>query len=342
MKALALTERGNPFEIIEVDEPEIRNEDELKIKIYGSGICGSELHEYQDPPKEKIDLPKILGHEYSGTIVDKGSRVKGLEIGDRVIAESSAGCEKCIYCRSGYTNLCPSREGISGSFTDYIVVPSRYVYKLPDNISLDLALLSEPLACVINGLEKTKIKQGDLVVVIGPGPLGILAAYLAVKSGTKVVLIGRSSSENRLKIAAELSIPHIINSDNTNAKKYIKKLDSFGADVVISCVGSAEVVNLGFELLKNGGSYTELGLFNRNQVSVDFEKIVSKEINVVGAVSHKPESWNQLLKLYESGLLDGLQKIITGEYQLSEWKKAFENLISRKDTKAVIYSRVYV
>jgi len=335
MKALALTKSGNPFEIVNIDEPEISNKSDVKIKIHGTGICGGDLTDYLNPPT--VNTSRILGHEYSGEIVDTGSEVNKLKAGDKVIAESSAGCEECIYCRTGYTNICPNRKGISGSYTDFIVVPSRYVYKLPKETSLDLALLSEPLACVINGIEKTKIRPGDLVVVIGPGPLGIMASYLAKLKGAKVFLVGRSSSQKRLDIAKNELNLNIINSDKVNLKQYINDLNHYGADVVFGCAGSSQVVNLGFDIVRKGGSYTELGLFGKNRVDVDFEKIVKKEIKVKGAVSHKPDSWNRLLKLYENGSINDLEKIITNKYHLANWKKAFENLKDRKDLKAVLY-----
>ncbi len=339
MKALAVTKNSDPFEIIDIEDPDIKNKNDIKIKIHGTGICGGEVHWYNNPPEDLGSFPKIIGHEYSGTIVEKGSNVKNLDIGDKVIAESSKGCEECIYCRTGYTNICPNRDSISGSFTDYIVVPERYVYKLPENVSLDLATLSEPLVCVINGFEKTNITHGDVVVVIGPGPLGLISAFLAKLNGARVIMVGRSSSSERLKIAEELSIPHVINSDNTDIKQYVENLDSFGADVVIGAAGSEEVVNTGFELLKKGGAYTELGLFHKERLNINFEAIVRKEIDVVGAVSHKPESWNTLLKLYKSNVLKDLEKIITGKYKLSNWEEAFENLINRKDAKAIIHTK---
>ncbi|RAK12510.1 L-iditol 2-dehydrogenase [Halanaerobium saccharolyticum] len=336
MKALALTKAGDPFEIIDVEEPEIRKDDQVKIKIHGTGVCGGDLSDYLNPPvlkKESI----ILGHEYSGEIVAVGSKVNNLNVGDRVIAESSAGCEKCIYCRDGYTNLCLDRKGISGSYTDYIVVPARYVYKLPEQISLDLATLSEPLACVINALEKTKIRPGDLVVVIGPGPLGIFTSYLARLKGARVFLVGRSSSKKRLEIAKDKLNLNIINSDKINVKKYISDLSKYGAETVFGCAGSEQVVNLAFDLVKKGGSYIELGLFNASSQNINFEKIVTKEIKVTGAVSHRPDSWDRLLKLYQSGVLKDLEKIITNKYPIKDWKTAFENLKAREDLKAVLY-----
>lgn len=336
MRALALTKNGNPFEIINIDEPQITKANQVKIKIHGTGICGGDLSDYLNPPSLNSSQ-LILGHEYSGEIVELGAKVTNFKIGDKVIAESSAGCEECFYCRNGYTNLCPDRKGISGSFTDYIVVPERYVYRLPAETSLDLAILSEPLACVLNGIEKTQLRAGDLTVVVGPGPLGILTAFLADLKGAAVILVGRSSSQKRLEIAQNKLNLEVINSDLVDPGEYIKKINSYGADVVFGCAGSEKIIDFALQILKKGGSYTELGLFHGSKITIDFEKIVKKELKVTGAVSHRPDSWNRLLKLYKRNDLNELSKIISSKYELKNWKTAFENLKERKDLKAVLY-----
>ena len=339
MEALSIMNAGErQFSFLDKPEPKPKPAQVL-IEIYGTTVCGTEVHAYEGHLKMPLKYPYSIGHEYSGVIVEMGEDVRDLKLGDRVIAESSAGCEACRYCRNGLTNLCTNRSSIAGSFTRFVAVDARYVYRLPDHISLRRATLSEPLACVINGLiDQSTIHAGDLVVIIGPGPIGLLAAILAEEMGAEVVLIGRSSSRVRLELASrQLELPHVIDTDAIDAVAFVRELDAMGADVVIDAAGGAAAVNLGFDLVRKGGAFIELALFNA-PAEVDFEKILFKQIRINGAVSHRPKSWQKLLQFYMQNRLRKAEQIISHEYPLEKWEEAFEVMVSREATKSLIIS----
>jgi L-iditol 2-dehydrogenase len=331
-------EPGN-IELRDIPEPTLES-DEVLIEIYGSGICGSDLHFYHNTWRmTPLKYPLFLGHEYAGTIIAVGNGVTEWKVGDRVTAETSAGCENCDYCRIGYTNICPNRYGIAGAFTNRLKVKARYVYKLPDNLDLQTATLIEPLACIVHGvIEDTPVLAGDVCAVIGPGPFGILAALVAQAQGATVVLIGRETSKMRLEVARDLGIKYVVNSSKEDPLKLIQKLtNGYGADVAFGCAGTGAAVEFGIEAVKKRGYYTELALFE-SRIELDFERVLFKEVKVTGAVAHRRPAWQRTIRLIEEEILPPqiLSKVITGVYPLSEWKTAFDSATNKQDVKVII------
>ena len=222
--------KGN-VELRDMPEP-TPGPDEVMIEVKAAGICGSDLHIFDEDIKLPIRPPVIIGHEFSGVIAEVGSSVTKWKPGDRVTSETSAHvCGECLPCRTGNYNVCAEKRLIgywfNGAFAKYCVVPSRLVHKLPDNVSFLAGALCEPLACCVNGvIEKTRILPGDVVVIAGPGPIGLLSLQIAKSQGATVVLCGLSQDEKRLKLGEELGADLIINVEEEEARlnKEIEKV----------------------------------------------------------------------------------------------------------------------
>lgn len=267
--------KGN-VELRDVQKPS-PGPDEVMIEVKAAGICGSDLHIFDEDIKLPIRPPVIIGHEFSGVIVEVGSSVTKWKPGDRVTSETSAHvCGECVPCRTGNYNVCAKKRLIgywfNGAFARYCVVPSRLVHKLPDNVSFLAGALCEPLACCVNGvIEKTRIRPSDIVVIAGPGPIGLLSLQIAKSQGASVILCGTSRDEKRLKLGEELGADLTVNVEEEDPWQAVSKITKgAGADIFIDCSGSPNAVRMGFQLVRRGGQYTQIGLTGR-PFSLDFE-----------------------------------------------------------------------
>jgi L-iditol 2-dehydrogenase len=340
MNALVKYRRGDGFvEIREVTEPE-PGPRQVKIEVRAAGICGSDIHILHDEINIPLRPPVIMGHEFSGVVVDKGSKVDdGVRIGDRVTAEPSGSiCGTCRYCRSEHYNLCPERR-ILGYSADGCFAPycnALLVHRLPENVSFEAASITELLACCIHGvIEQTGISAGDSVVVLGPGPLGLLASMVAVAEGGIVSLYGTERDRQRLNLAENLGIHRALIIDEEHIQESVADMtDGYGADVVLECSGSEAAASLGLELVRKRGKYTQMGLFGR-PITIDFEKIAFKEIRVGGFVSHRRPSWKRALSLMERGIIN-TEALVSHAFPLSGWHEAFTMVEEKSAVKAIL------
>lgn len=341
MKALLKKENGyGNMELVEIDEPTISS-DQVKIKVAYSGICGSDIHSYKGEYKN-IRPPVVLGHEFSGIVVDVGSNVKGIKVGDKVTSETTYYiCGTCDYCKSGDYNLCSNRKGIgtqvNGSFAEYVVTRKESVHILPDNVDLLSASITEPLACCVHAaLEKTNIEMGDVVLIFGPGPIGLLTAQIVKARGAFVVLAGMTRDIDRLKIALDLGIDKVVDIQQENLDEIVKNhTNGYGVDKVFECSGSIKAVNSGLKLLRKKGVMVQVGLFANSLNEIDQEKIIQKEISYIGSRSQKPSSWNIALYLLQTGKVN-TKAIISDIYDLKDWNKGFEKVMNAEGLKIVL------
>ncbi|AOQ22914.1 D-arabitol-phosphate dehydrogenase [Moorella thermoacetica] len=322
----------------EVSEP-VPGVGEIKVEVQAAGICGTDIHIYHD--RFRYNPPVVLGHEFSGVVVEVGEGVKNFQIGDRVTAEAPARiCGSCVYCRTGDYNLCSNRLGlgwgVNGCFAKYCVVEEKMAHKIPGNVSFKAGALCEPLACVIHGIELTGIRAGDVVVVAGPGPIGLLTLQAAKAEGARVIITGTSVDGERLQMAEQLGADYIINIEEKDLLNEVKSLTrGYGADVVLECSGNQASVNTCFEVIKKGGKYTQVGLFGK-PITLDFEKVATKELKVTGVQSQKWTAWERALKLLEAGKIK-LEPLVTGEYSMADWEAAFKAFESKQGLKTVMY-----
>jgi len=330
---------GN-LELLEVPEP-VPDNDLVKIKVVYSGICGSDMHTW-DGVYPGNRPPVILGHEFSGYVTEVGSKVNSVQPGDRVTSETTfSTCGVCKFCRRKEYNLCSTREGIgtqvNGSFADYVLAREESIHKLPDTVSLLSASLAEPLACAVHGcLERTAINSGDIVLIFGPGSLGLLSAMTLISKGAIVILAGITADKERLSLACELGVQRIVDQQIEDLHNVVMELtENTGAASIIECSGNINALNKALQLAAKQTDIVELGVFPKQYNEIDTSFFFSKEIRLVGSRTQKPSSWRTAINLMAQGNLIP-EKLVTGVFPLEEWQKAFQIVKDRGGIKTVI------
>ncbi len=328
------------MEIRDVPEPVAGNA-QVKIEIKATGICGSDLHIYHDDIAIPVNPPVVTGHEFSGIIAEVGEGVTEWKVGDRVVSETAYEfCGKCEHCMHGFYNLCNHRKVLgywfNGAFTKYTVVPAARVHWLPDNVGFVGGALMEPLACVTHAvLELTHITAGDVVLVTGPGAVGLLTMQVAKAQGATVIVTGTDLDLERLKIAEKLGADYCINVMQQNLLNEVNAVtNSQGADVILECSGSAKAVNDALLAVKKRGQFTQIGLFGK-PISIDFEKICFKEIKVTGSFGSRWSSWEKALQLAARGKVQ-LRPLVSDILPITEWERAFTMFEEKKGLKLVL------
>lgn len=311
--------------LLKIEEPELK-ENFLKVKVHAAGICGTDLHIISD--EYPYNAPVVLGHEYSGTVVEKGNEVTEFEIGDRIVSLTAAStCKQCEYCEKGLYMLCEDRKSIgsqvNGAFADCLYIPQDIAYKIPEGVSMDEAALSEPLACVVRCvMERSNIQSGDLVFVSGPGTIGLLSALVAIANGGSVVIAGTPKDEGRLKFAQSLN-PNIIDTVILSSEEDVELLkQTYKFDVAIECAGHEKSLDNCIHLLKKQGSLIQVGLFGK-KISFNSDLMLMKEITYTNGYASEPSSWEIALDLLEQKLIN-VKPLITHKIPLEKWEEAIE------------------
>lgn len=342
MKALTKVKPGyGNLELLELKEPQVRD-NLVKIKVEYSGICGSDIHSYKG--EYKVNVPVVLGHEFAGIVTDVGKDVTKVKVGDKVTSETTFKiCEECDFCKSKDYNLCPTRKGIGtqvdGSFAEYVLSREESVHLLPDNVSTLAASLTEPLACCVHAaLERTLVTKDDVVLVIGPGPMGLLLSQVAKSQGAYVILSGVSKDRKRLDLALELGVDLVVDSKTENLDKIVMgKTNGYGANKVFDCSGVVPAVNQGLNLIRKQGDFVQVGIFAEKYNKIDLESIVQREIRYIGSRSQKPSSWITSLKLLEEERIN-VEALVTKIVELENWKEALNAVLEGSEVKAIIKS----
>ncbi len=339
MKALVKTQHGEQsLAYMDVAEP-VTRPDEIKVKVHACGICGTDLHimhdEYASFP------PVVMGHEYSGIVAEVGEEVSDFKPGDRVVSLTSAiTCENCEYCFSGHRMMCPERRslgsGVNGGFGEYLTVPARLAFHLPDNVSLDAAALCEPLACVVRGvIERTTVKGGDLVFVSGAGIIGQFAAQVAGACGGIVVMAGMDVDAERLKLAKDLGAHATVNVQRTKPEDLVAEYTGGrGFDVAFECAGAAPSAATCLNVLRKMGRFTQLGLYGK-PVPFDCDLALYKELTLSNSFASERTSWERTLRLLEYQLIN-VEPLVGSRFTLDNWREAFARVEDKQDFKVLL------
>ena len=314
----------------------------MLIAVKACGICGTDIHVWHD--KFPYWPPVILGHEFAGEIVAAGAGVSLFKVGERVVGEPhTQACGHCYLCRTGNIQICPLKRspgwGIDGAFTKYLKMPERLLHRIPDSMSYDLAALVEPTANVVHDVvERARIDAGDFVVVLGPGPIGLLAALTARAAGARhVVMVGTPADEEiRLKKARELGFETVLNVAQANPVEVVRELTGgLGADLVIECSGAPPAIASTVDLIRKKGRICVIGLTGKDAIPFPWDKAAFKVCDVVFNLSTSYTSWDRTIHLIASGRLPAGQ-VITHKLPLSEWRIGFEGLDAQKELKVII------
>ena len=342
MKALMKTKKGvGNFEICDIPLPEVKNEDDVVIKVSAAGVCGTDVHIYHDVFQNYP--PVVLGHEFSGVVTAVGTAVKNFKVGDRVVGEPHTKfCGKCEMCRAGKIQLCKEKRspgwGINGAFSDSLVMPELFLHHVPDSVPDDVAALTEPMAIVTHSvLERTKIEPQDVVAVVGAGPIGLLSCVVAKAGGAKkIILIGRDSAEKmRFPAAKKLGVDHIINSNKVNVQEEVLRLtNDLGADVVVETSGSESGINTAIDVVKRCGRISVIGMPGCEKVSVQWLKMINKVLDVTFNLSSSVSSWERALGIMASTPAD-LRSVISHYANIEDWEKMFDAIAKGEAIKVM-------
>lgn len=345
MKALVKFSAGpGNIEIRDIPEPSPGN-GEVKIKVAYAGICGSDLHIFNGDIGIPMKPPFVIGHEFSGVVTEIGKDVRNYKPGDRVTAENTRySCGNCIYCRTGNYNLCSHRlatgYAYDGAFTDYCVVPAERVHILPDNVDFITGALSDPSACALHAVQElTGITAGDLVLITGPGPMGLFSLQYAKANGGRVVVTGKGRDEGRLRLAKELGADLVVNTDAQDTKECIERFFCQDqVDVALECSGKQGGAELGLSLLKKQGKYTQIGIFG-SPIKIDLDMLVYKEIRTIGSFSQKYTAWKEAIRLASLGKIKA-RPLVTHILQLEKWEEGFSKFASGEAIKVLFENKV--
>ncbi len=342
MLALIKTTKGiGKIELQDVEIPKIAPS-EVLIRVRACGICGSDLKIFDD--QHPFIPPVVIGHEFSGEIVEVGSDVGNWQAGDRVVSEQHVGaCGNCRQCLTGNAFACKSKQApgyfTDGAFTEFIKVPAWLLHKIPDSLTFEEAAFTEPSAVAVHGvLERTGIQPGDSVLVLGCGPIGIAAAKMAQIAGaSNVIITGLEQDEKvRLPKAREIGIDHVVNIQKTNLDDYIDDLtNGKGVDVVIELTGSLAAIQQAFNLVGPLGRIGIIGQPSTDDVQIPYRQSLFKAVKVSFSYSSKYSSWEKALSMFERNSLKP-SDLITHVLPLKEWKKGFQLARSGEAVKVVL------
>ena len=328
-------ERAGSFVLKECPVPELVNDDDIIVHVDAVSICGTDVHITAVPPRYEATEGTILGHEICGTVVEKGSRVSHLEIGDRIVVNPNNYCGNCAYCRKNLPNECEHIEALGidydGGFAAYTRINSKVAYRISKDVDVCVASCAEPLACAINGLNKVKVSPSDSAVIIGSGPIGLMIAMLLKASGvTRLYIL--ETAEYRNQFARNLNLGTVLNplKDDVHAKVYADT--EIGADLVFDVTGSQVVYSI--DLVRKGGSVVLFGVNKMASSEIKQSEITTKELKVYGTWLANA-TFPTAVKVIEDGCID-IKALITDVIPLKDVKAGIEKLAKGQAVKVIV------
>jgi L-iditol 2-dehydrogenase len=332
----------NDIRYEETKIPELA-EGEILVKVEAALTSGTDVKTFRRGHPVLIkDIPSGFGHEFSGIDEKVSEGVENVKVGDRVVCANSAPCGECFYCKREEYNLCENLNLLNGAYAEYIVIPERIVKKntliLPDNLPFYKAAFCEPLANVVHGVERTEIKAGQTVGIIGIGPIGLMFARLAKLKGARVIVAGRNQEKLRLAQDFAYADEVIDLKKYQNPEKIFREFsdENKGLDVVIECVGLPEIWELAFSCVRKGGTVHFFGgCKSGSTVSFDTTKMHYGDVKMLSVFHHTPKYFRQALDLIASGEVE-VEKLITDTLPLDKVEYAMEQHIAGNAIKFLI------
>lgn len=327
-------------ELRDIAIPEIGDHDVL-LRVGAVSVCGSDVHQCYNTHSWPVNLPVVLGHEFGGTVAQTGRAVTGFREGDRVVSETAAEvCGACMLCRSGRYNLCPTRKGfgygINGAMASYVKVPARCLHAIPDSLPFELACLAEPHAVAYNAMcVNSTIRPGDAVVVLGPGPIGLLCARMAALAGADpLIVVGLTADAPRLETARLLGATHIVDAQTANLEEVVRSLSPLGADLVCDASGASRPLDTALALARPDGQVTKVG-WSPDLVPVNLNPLVQKNLRLQGSFSHNFPIWERVIHLLDRRLTKP-ESIVGLTSPLGGWRDAFAAMHEGRVIKSVL------
>ncbi|MBM3783666.1 MAG: galactitol-1-phosphate 5-dehydrogenase [Acidobacteria bacterium] len=333
MKALLLKEYMN-LEVTDFPEPEIGPEDIL-VRVRACGICGSDIHGIDGSTGRRIP-PLVMGHEAAGVVAKLGSQVEGWAEGDRITFDSMISCGKCDFCTSGHRNLCNNRMvlGVScgdyrrhGAFAEYVAVPARICYKLPDALPYEHAALIEAVSVAVHAVDITPVRLGDTAVVVGAGMIGLLTIQAAINAGCTTVF-AIDLDDAKLALAKKLGAADGFNPKHCDAAaEVVKRTGGKGADIVLEAVGATEPVKTALAAVRKGGTVTLIGNITP-KIELNLQSVVTREVRLQGTCGSNGE-YPACIDLLVTGRIK-VNEIISAKVSLDDAPSAFNRLYNHE------------
>ncbi|MDI3547805.1 MAG: L-iditol 2-dehydrogenase [Halanaerobiales bacterium] len=338
MKAAVYRGPGK-LKIEEVKAPIIEKDDEILVKVKVSAICGTDIKTYLHG-HHAFKPPVILGHEFAGEVVEVGKDVEICDVGDNVTVAPFINCGRCLFCRKGVPELCEKRYFPSnGSFAEFVKISQSYaelgIAAIPEDIDLQEAALTEPLACVINAIDDCKIQLSDKVMIIGAGPMGLLNLMVAQLRGASQIIVSELVAERR-KVASDLGAT-VIDPTKDDLSSFISELtDGAGVDELIIAVANTETAESVLNFVRPGGKIMFFGGFpSSSSLTLDPNLMHYRQVSLLGSSGFTPQQFKQAAELINHGKIN-VSKLITHSFPLQEIKDAFDLSIAHQGLKIVV------
>lgn len=338
MRALSKLKPEPGIWMTDVPEPQAGPND-IKIKIHKTAICGTDVHIYNwdEWARNVIHVPMVVGHEYSGEIVEMGQEVQGYAVGDRVSGEGHITCGHCRNCRAGRRHLCRNAIGVGvnrpGAFAEYLVIPAVNAFKLPASISDDLGAIFDPFGNAVHTALSFDL-VGEDVLVSGAGPIGIMAAAVCRHVGARHVVI-TDLNDYRLDLARKMGATRTVNVTRENLRDVMTELGmTEGFDVGLEMSGAAEAFRTLLDVMNHGGKVALLGI-PPSDTAIDWNEVIFKGLIIKGIYGREMfETWYKMATLIQSGLK--LAPVITHHFPIEDFQLGFDAMRSGHSGKVVL------
>ena len=338
MKALSKLRAEKGIWMTDAEIP-VTGPNDLLIKIRKTAICGTDMHIYgwDEWSQKTIPIPMIVGHEYVGKVVDMGSEVRGFKIGDRVSGEGHITCGHCRNCRAGRRHLCRNTVGIGvdrqGAFAEFLAIPAFNAFKIPENISDDLAAIFDPFGNAVHTALSFNL-TGEDVLITGAGPIGIMAAAVAKHVGARHVVI-TDVNDYRLELAKKMGATRAVNVADAKIEHTMQELGmTEGFDVGMEMSGVPAAFSNMLENMNHGGKIAMLGI-PPTTMSIDWTQVIFKGLEIKGVYGREMfETWYKMASLIQSGL--DLQPMLTHQFPIEDFQQGFELMASGQTGKVIL------
>ena len=331
----AVFEGKGRLNLKEVLTPEIKKPDEVLLQVERASICGTDMRILEVPPGHPATEGVILSHEYTGKVLAVGGAVTQFKKGERVVVDPNITCGNCSYCKMGIPNMCENMTTlgifIDGGFTRYNVAPAKALHKISSDLLPELAIFTEPLSCVVSATQKLKVHPGEVVVVLGAGPIGLLFIQMFKASGVGKIIVSEIS-EYRAKFAYESGASRVANPLKENLERIVKEETLIGADAVVDAVGT--LFGSAMAIVRRGGRIILFGQNYQARTQVAQNDITKNELTVMGSFIAR-FTFPFAIKIIESKVLN-LEKLISHRLPLEDIHKGIEAMRKGEAIKVII------